>query len=238
MPRKNAIAEVNSFIGGLVTEANPLAFPENASIDEENFELNNNGIRKRRLGFTHEPNHTVVNTGEQGLGSGPYSTTSFLWKSRRNSDKTILVVQMGHKLQFFDTSVSPLSSGLIYTYSGNVGRYATSQVSYAAIGNNLVVADGWSDPKLYTYNGTTVSYSTIEVKIRDLDGLQAGYGTSNDLLNSDDSSVRPTRTGTSLAHYYNLRNQGWGIPRPLNASWITDDEVYDPITAFHRDWWW
>ena len=37
-----------SFIQGLVTEASPLTFPENASIDEDNFVLNRDGSRSRR----------------------------------------------------------------------------------------------------------------------------------------------------------------------------------------------
>ncbi len=43
-----------SFIKGLVTEASPLTFPENASIDEQNFVLNRDGSRSRRLGIDYE----------------------------------------------------------------------------------------------------------------------------------------------------------------------------------------
>jgi hypothetical protein len=44
-------AEISSFIKGFITEASPLNFPADASRDEENFELNVNGSRDRRLGI-------------------------------------------------------------------------------------------------------------------------------------------------------------------------------------------
>ena len=42
-----------SFVKGLITEASPLTFPENASIDEKNFVLNRDGSRSRRLGVDY-----------------------------------------------------------------------------------------------------------------------------------------------------------------------------------------
>lgn len=51
MARQQAQAEINNFVGGLVTEASPLTFPENASLDEKNFVLNRDGSRRRRLGM-------------------------------------------------------------------------------------------------------------------------------------------------------------------------------------------
>ena len=65
MPQSNQTGEFNTFVGGLVTEASPLTFPENASIDEANFELDRNGSRSRRLGMDYEegltpfPNHVL-----------------------------------------------------------------------------------------------------------------------------------------------------------------------------------
>ena len=49
---------VNTFVRGLVTEANELTFPENASVDELNCELERAGNRRRRLGFKIEDNDT------------------------------------------------------------------------------------------------------------------------------------------------------------------------------------
>jgi hypothetical protein len=58
-----ATLERNTFIKGLITEANPLTFPENASIDEDNFVLNRDGSRQRRNGMDYENDYALVSTG-------------------------------------------------------------------------------------------------------------------------------------------------------------------------------
>ena len=40
-----------NFIGGLWTESSPLNFPENTSQIEQNFRINPDGTRERRLGL-------------------------------------------------------------------------------------------------------------------------------------------------------------------------------------------
>lgn len=229
MPRNNKLAEVNNFTGGLVTEANPLAFPENASLDEENFELNNNGVRKRRLGFTHEPNHTVASTGTQSIPDGKYATQSFLWKNPGGiSSKQFIVLQIGKRLQVIDSSASPLSSGIIY--STTLGCPATHKISITSIDTMLVWADGYNFLGSLSYDGSTLTFKFYDVVIRDIFGAQSGAST--DIDGSELALKRPTTSEVSPAYYYNLRNQGWGIPRPLNASWNSGDDPYDPITAF------
>ncbi len=52
-----------SFVKGLITEANQLTFPENASIDEANFVLNRDGSRFRRLGLDYETAYALTSTG-------------------------------------------------------------------------------------------------------------------------------------------------------------------------------
>ena len=57
--RAAANKEYNSFVRGLITEASPLTYPENASIDEENFILNRNGSRRRRQGIDYESSYAL-----------------------------------------------------------------------------------------------------------------------------------------------------------------------------------
>ena len=54
MARQKAKKEYNTFVKGLTTEAGPLTFPENASLIDENFVLNRDGSRQRRLGLNYE----------------------------------------------------------------------------------------------------------------------------------------------------------------------------------------
>lgn len=62
MARQTAKAEVNSFVKGLITEASALTFPENASLDEDNFVLKRDGSRQRRLGMDLEEDYKTVST--------------------------------------------------------------------------------------------------------------------------------------------------------------------------------
>jgi len=50
-----------SFVAGLNTDASPLNFPDNFSSDEENFVLNIDGSRERRLGLALESSGQVIN---------------------------------------------------------------------------------------------------------------------------------------------------------------------------------
>jgi len=49
-----------TFVGGLNTDASPVNFPENFSSDEENFVLNLDGSRQRRLGLSLEEGGEVI----------------------------------------------------------------------------------------------------------------------------------------------------------------------------------
>ena len=60
---QRAEAAYRSFVKGLITEANQLTFPENASIDEANFVLNRDGSRARRLGVDYESSYALKSTG-------------------------------------------------------------------------------------------------------------------------------------------------------------------------------
>lgn len=63
MARQRAKVEVNRFTAGLITEASPLTFPDNASLDEVNFVLNRDGSRNRRLGMRLRTGEGIVPQG-------------------------------------------------------------------------------------------------------------------------------------------------------------------------------
>ena len=93
----------NTFVKGLITEASPLTFPENASIDEQNFVLNRDGSRSRRLGIDYENLYALKSTGQSlsQLASGRQDL--FRWDSPAGSaDVTIGVVRSNEKLWFIN----------------------------------------------------------------------------------------------------------------------------------------
>lgn len=227
MAKTTNAAEFNTFVGGLITEASPLTFPQNASLDEVNFVLNRDGSRQRRKGMDFEEGHLLVTCSTAVPEDGSLAVTSTNWENAGGEvGRWISVVQTGTQLKFFQTDGDQISSGNFYNYSF-VGMSPSKRLSYAVIDGLLVVANGSGDIFIFEYNPTskTVSVTTKRLKVRDLFGVQDVVG-GVDLRQGNDITTRPT--AQTDAHIYNLRNQTFGIPR---ATWHSNDPS-DPIATF------
>lgn len=226
MPSQTVAAEINTFVKGIITEASPLTFPENASINEVNMVLNKDGSRRRRLGLDLEEGFQVVSTGITSLDD--IGITSFDWKSPGGfSDKEFLVVQIGNQLKIFDSSLLPISANLIATFP--IGTDTSIKMSMTSVDGVLVVASGQVDIYTFDYNGSTITQSTGRLKIRDLFGVEDIIGGVN-LREGSGLAIRPA--ATTNAHTYNLRNQTWAIPRyPGNV-----EALWDPIAVYLTDY--
>ena len=192
----------NSFVKGLITEASPLTFPENASVDERNFILNRDGSRSRRLGVDYEAQHALTSSGftVDQIKTGKQSFHH--WESPAgDTTVSIGVVRILNKLWFLDLltenpSANLLNSGSPIALTG----LSTSNIETTVINNKLIiVSEDLAKPIVLSYDKTTeaVTSSEITLNIRDIFGVDDG-------LNDD---VRPTTL--SSTHKYNLRNQGW-----------------------------
>lgn len=194
--------QVNSFIKGLITEASPLTFPENASLDEDNFVLNRNGSRSRRLGLEYEIDYALVATGiaQDVVRSSKQSYHPWTFPSGSTA-VSIGVVRVHNKLWFMNMfaqnpSATLLNSGSSITIAG----LTTGDIETTVINNFLVlVSSDLQYPVLLSYNATTdvVSQENLTLLVRDLWGI-------DDNLDIDE---RPATL--SDAHKYNLKNQGW-----------------------------
>jgi len=92
-----------SFVKGLITEASPLTFPENASIDEQNFVLNRDGSRSRRLGIDYESLYAKTSTGLTAADIQEGKQSFHRWDTPSgNSSIAIGVVRIKDKLWFVD----------------------------------------------------------------------------------------------------------------------------------------
>lgn len=206
--KRSSRAEVNTFVQGIITEASPLNFPENASSDEENFILNRDGTRERRKGMD------VESVNYKLLADSPFSQVStvgistFTWTQVKGSSYIeLLVIQIGQLLSFYDNSAPTLSET---GYKGflRIDRFPTTKVySFASVEGFLVVAAGEGDFAVIEYDDITnaITISFDRIRIRDLFGVQSPVS-QYEL----DSSFRG---GLEPMHYYNLQNQSWGIPR-------------------------
>jgi hypothetical protein len=210
----------NSFVKGLITEASPLTFPENASVDEQNFVLHRDGSRSRRLGLDYEDSYALTATGftDTQLASGKQSFHT--WESPDgDTSVSIGVVRIINKLWFVDLlttnpSGNLLNSGNAITLSG----LGDADIETTVINNKLVVVSTQLDnPVILSYNKSSqaVSQSTITVRVRDIWGVNDGLA----------EGTRPATL--SETHKYNLRNQGW------NESVVTklgNDVLVDTFT--------
>lgn len=226
MPRQAAAVEVNRFVGGLVTDASPLAFPENCSLDEENMVLNIDGSRNRRLGLDFEKNAINVVTSIQASASPNLAFSSFKWTNAGGIvDKDLLVVQVGNEFKVFDLDYDNISSHLIYT--AKLIYTTPDQIfSFTVVDGILTVVSGEEYPSFFIYNSNgSITQKTASLLIRDFFGVE-------DIVNGvnlyDPVGIQRRPTTLPNPHLYNLRNQSWAIPR-LQGGRAT---VMDPIRNF------
>ena len=217
MARAKTNREFNTFIQGLITEASPLTFPENASIDENNFVLEVDGSRKRRLGMDFETGFNLVDSGILTSTINTQAISVSTWKNI--NDKATLglvIIQLGNSLFFYDLFADPISAApknsgnAIVLAEGEVDQLIQTAVSIG----RLIVVNGSKFIYSLTYNETLdiVSVEKRLIRIRDLFGI-------------DDALLTDTRSPTlSLAHKYNLLNQGW--TNTTLSQFKTDTGVY------------
>ena len=231
MAIQNANKEYNTFAKGIITEANALNFPENASIDEANFVLNRDGSRQLRLGMDFEAGYTA--TAVSSMTSAAIGVSSHEWINAGNTvANQFAVVQVGDKLLVYNASASSISSSLLATIdASSVIVDETKEIQSACGMGFFFFTSGSGSPAVLEYVGTTVTMRTIDVKIRDFFGVYDG-------LRIDE---RPA--SLSDAHKYNLFNQGWDLTKanavdsnrttfPSNAEiWYVSKDSNDDFAA-------
>lgn len=220
MPKQGARAEINSFVGGLITEASPLNFPPNACIDLDNFELNRDGTLDRRLGMDYEANHTLRSVGLFGTETTA-AVSTFKWTSVNGKDGVDFVVfQYGYNLHISDLTKESISgSGYLANLELPSLPYS-NKWEFATVDGKLVIASGAETVAVVTHNsGSSFSVEYIRLMVRDQWGVQDAGQYETDKLYRD---------GTAYAsHLYNLRNQSWALSRKNGAGTVSD-----PITIY------
>lgn len=210
MPRQTNALEFNRFVAGLITEASPLTFPDNASLDEQNFVLRRDGARRRRLGLDFEDNFQMISTTVSPLATDEVAFRVYSWANAGgNPRKQLAVVQIGNQIKVFDTDKEPISSSEVYSKKFP-GIGPSTPYSFATVDGTLVIATGDPEITVLTYEDGSITSSSNRLLIRDSFGIE-------DIIDSEDLRVGNgvTTRPTSLpdAHLYNLRNQTWGPPR-------------------------
>lgn len=218
MAQTQANKEYATFVRGIVTEASPLTFPENASIDEQNFVLNRDGSRNRRLGMDYEPDAALIDTNFLAAEISDRGVSVHNWFNI-NEDSTLsfYVVQYGNELYFYDalketTSLSPKNNGVPLFLGGD----GTQSWQMASLGGRLIIVNGFDGVYSLTYDASLDFVGVIAHGLlsRDVWGIDDGLSTDE----------RPLEL--SATHEYNLLNQGWGAENP-----DVNDSYYETFAA-------
>jgi len=107
MPRQAGSVLEGNFTRGLVTEANPLAFPANAATQANNVRFSRNGKVTRRKGFDFEAGYATHAT-TPGTNE---AIVEHLWEAAAgDGDLNFTVIQKGDTLHFYEVSSTSLLS--------------------------------------------------------------------------------------------------------------------------------
>jgi len=203
MAQDATIKQFSNFSKGLMTEATPLNFPENYSLDEDNMLLAVDGSRERRTGMQFETGFAHTTTASANTA---VSMKFFKWEfADDKSANTIGVVQVGQDLYFMDMESNAPSANLLnsggalnlLTFMSTTSL--TPKLSFSAInGVLLCTSSDFTRPIKISYATATDTISAVvqNVLVRDLWGVDDGQ----------DVDEEATLTDT---HEYNLLNQGW-----------------------------
>lgn len=229
MAKQSLKVEINNFVGGLNTEASPLNFPPNATIDEENFELKKNGVRERRFGLDFEVGHSLIDTGLTLAQYREVSTNTFKWINAGGvAFNEFFVVQIGNLLKIFDSQVNSVSAQGFLTDIVVSNFPSNVKYSFTSVDGILTVVSGSEEVFIVEYDEDTGTFSSRygRINVRDLWGVEvqsSGY---------EDSVLFRAATAPE-EHIYNLRNQSWAAPRrPIQSNLNTQ---VDPIDNYRQN---
>jgi len=201
-----------NFTKGLITEASPLAYPEGASIDENNMEMLTNGDRVRRYGF--DSIQSVGKLTKITVGNRNYTTKVYnhIWKTAANDINTDFLVTFVGGVVYFDLITGVSSELPEYTrkaFTIDLSAYKITGATNTQVDTNFVgftsgkgalfIVNKYIEPLRVEYNLTTDSITVIpiQIKVRDHYGIDDGLAVDQDPLT------------LSIQHHYNLLNQGW-----------------------------
>ena len=213
----------STFVAGLITEAGPLTFPENASYDELNCVLFRKGNRRRRLGVDFEDGYTLSAASMNTATARDQAINNWVWTAvAGNGTRNFLIIQVDTTLHYYDLSNDPLSGGK-KSFTTNLSTYAASgatdigsePVTISSGKGLMFVSSKKIEPFFVEYDpsGDSISETQISIEIRDFDGLD-----ESPALDPDEEPAT-----LSTTHNYNLKNQGWESP---------GEGVSDPVSTY------
>jgi hypothetical protein len=204
MAQESTIKQYSNFSKGIMTEASPLNFPDDYSLDEANMLLHVDGSRERRDGIEHESGNAITTTTTTTAAVG---MAFYKWEFADNkATNTIGVVQVGQALYFMDLetnapSANLLNGGSAVSLTGIMANAVPHpRVSFSTInGVLLITSSDFSTPAKISYDtdADTMTLSFQKILVRDLWGVDDSLDVDEEISTLSDK------------HNYNLLNQGW-----------------------------
>ncbi len=242
MPAQASVSVDNNFRNGLITEATGLNFPEAAVTETYDCEFNLDGSVSRREGFDFEIGYET-----KTIDRSDKAITTYMWQNvAGNGDLSVLVVQIGNKLYFYEAdnatgnfSTGASASTVTLTPVSGAAAPDTVEAQFCDGNGYLFVTHPFCEPMRISYESSTATATNITIKVRDFTGATADPYTTEE---------RPTATLAALnvSHKYNLYNQGWNttnltawdtaqttMPSNADVMWRFKDssENFDASTA-------
>ena len=223
----------STFVAGLITEAGPLTFPENASHDELNCILFRKGNRRRRLGVDYENSFALSTATITEAQARDNAVNTYVWTAvGGDGTRNFLIIQLDTTLHYYDLSIDPLSTGK-KSFTTDLSKYAASGATN--IGTELItIASGRglvfiSSKKIepisieYDSDSDTISEKQINIKIRDFEGLPY----SKELV--------PGSTGTAIGNMTSGGNLAASFDGSVNAN-AASSKVTGTTAYIGKDW--
>lgn len=221
MARSDINQEFNTFVGGILTEANPINYPAGFTLDEENFILERNGTRRRRLALDVEQNFVDTTLRYK---TNPLRQSNGGRLLRWQDDKIVIFLQ--GQLSSFDIDTGTISSSetvIPYTASDNTD-------SLSIYRDYLILARDGVDYSTTALDGTVVNITDaqgIEVIGTDTVSLGERRLIIRDFIGVPDSEGTTRPATLSNEHLYNLLNGGWS--KTNIDQFFIDNAVYPTV---------
>lgn len=195
----------NNLSKGLVTEASHFNFPENAATEAYDVVFERIGRVRRRLGIDVET-QTEIAVYQEASGV----IVEFLWRSvARTGMYTFLVLQLGSNISFYalgdgvglGAGLKEFAVDLLEYKAPGGGDPSLLPASFASGNGKLFITHPDCDPIVVEYDEDEddITKTAVSVEIRDFEGIDDGLA-----LDENPTTLSPE-------HYYNLKNQGWGL---------------------------
>ena len=237
MPQNLVQTVTNTFIKGLITEAGPLTFPKDASIDELNCTLERDGSRRRRMGLAYEAGYD----GSDFQVGGVNFVQTYIWNNVGGEPSvSFVVVRVGGYLYFYELGSETVSTERVPNsdsdptlYQIDLGVYQTAAASgnweapfdFCTINGILIVVGNDIDAFRVDRDLTTGAFTetVIDLKERDFEWLGK---------DASDYTESLTSASVSDSRKYDTKNAGWTktIGAAARTTYITAKGAWPPLT--------